>query len=49
MVGTRAALVVAMFDERESVAVWLLGEQGVTHYDAVSFVNRQRRARDWTR
>jgi hypothetical protein len=40
MVGTGAALLAAMFDERESPAVWLLDEQDITHYDAV-FNNRQ--------
>jgi hypothetical protein len=30
-----------MFDERDSAAVWLLGEHGMTHYDAVGFINRQ--------
>jgi sulfite reductase alpha subunit-like flavoprotein len=39
--ATGADLLVAMFDERESPAVWLLGEQGITHYDAVSFINRR--------
>jgi hypothetical protein len=39
--GTGAALLVAMFEERESPAVWLLGEHGMTHYDAVGFINRQ--------
>jgi len=36
-----ADLLVAMFAEHESPAVWLLGEQGITHYDAV--VARSRR------
>ena len=39
--ATGADLLVAMFDERESPAVWLLGEQGITHYDVVSFINRR--------
>ena len=39
--ATGADLLVAMFDEHESPAVWLLGEQGMTHYDAVSFLNRR--------
>jgi Glyoxalase superfamily protein/Clp amino terminal domain, pathogenicity island component len=39
--ATGADLLVAMFNERESPAVWLLGERDITHYDAVSFINRQ--------
>jgi ATP-dependent Clp protease ATP-binding subunit ClpA len=39
--ATGADLLVAMFNERESPAVWLLGEQDITHYDAVSFINRR--------
>jgi hypothetical protein len=39
--GTGADLLVTMFDERERPAVWLLGEQGITHYNAVSFLNRR--------
>jgi transcriptional regulator with XRE-family HTH domain len=39
--ATGADLLVAMFNERESPAVWLLGEQEITHYDAVSFINRR--------
>jgi len=39
--ATGADLLVAMFNEHESPAVWLLGEQGMTHYDAISFINRQ--------
>jgi sulfite reductase alpha subunit-like flavoprotein len=39
--ATGADLLVAMFNERESPAVWLLGEKDITHYDAVSFINRR--------
>jgi Glyoxalase superfamily protein/Clp amino terminal domain, pathogenicity island component len=39
--ATGADLLAAMFDERERPAVWLLGEQGITHYDVVSFINRR--------
>lgn len=39
--ATGTDLLVAMFDERESPAVWLLGEQGMTHYDAASFIFRR--------
>jgi hypothetical protein len=31
--ATGADLLVAMFNDRESPAVWLLGEQDITHYD----------------
>jgi sulfite reductase alpha subunit-like flavoprotein len=39
--ATGTDLLVAMFNERESPAVWLLGEQGMTHYDALSFITRR--------
>jgi hypothetical protein len=35
---TGAELVVAIFAERESFAVWLLGEQDMTHQDAINFI-----------
>lgn len=38
--ATGADLLVAMFSEHESPAVWLLGEQGMTHYDALSCITR---------
>ena len=36
--ATGADLLVAMFNEHESPAVWLLGEVDMTHYDAVNFI-----------
>ena len=35
---TGASLLVALFAERESTAAWLLGEQGMTRFDAVNFI-----------
>jgi Glyoxalase superfamily protein/Clp amino terminal domain, pathogenicity island component len=35
---TGADLLVAIFAETESPAVWLLGQQGMTRYDAVNFI-----------
>ena len=37
---TGADLLVAMFAETESPAVWLLGEQGMTYQDAANFILR---------
>jgi ATP-dependent Clp protease ATP-binding subunit ClpA len=39
--ATGADLRLAIFNEHENPAVWLLSEQGITYYDAVSFINRQ--------
>jgi len=36
--ATGADLLAALFYEKESPAVWLLGEQGMTHQDATNFV-----------
>jgi ATP-dependent Clp protease ATP-binding subunit ClpA len=35
---TGAQFLVALFAERESTAAWLLGEQGMTRFDAVNFI-----------
>jgi len=35
---TGGDVLVALFDEKESPAVWLLGEQGMTQEDAVNFI-----------
>jgi hypothetical protein len=35
---TGGDVLVALFDEKESPAVWLLGEQGITQEDAVNFI-----------
>jgi hypothetical protein len=35
---TGSQFLVALFAERESTAAWLLGEQGMTRFDAVNFI-----------
>jgi hypothetical protein len=36
---TGAQILLAIFPERESTAVWLLGEQDMTRYDAANFID----------
>jgi ATP-dependent Clp protease ATP-binding subunit ClpA len=36
--ATGSDVLLAIFDERESPAVWLLGEQEMTQYDATNFI-----------
>jgi len=39
--ATGGDLLVAIFDETESPAVWLLGEQQMTQQDAVNFIHHE--------